>query len=333
MSKGKKFLIILILILVVAVAGVITYFVVQNKRNKTAETVMICEVNPQVQFLLNKNDKVMSAIALNEEGQQLLVKAEFEGKTADEASKLFIQLAVEAGYVELSTTGTQVSVDFSGLKDNYDELKSSVTNSINSYFDENGIIAGAVATVTDDLKTAINNVKTTTEDLTVKSEQELLETYKKTADDMAGISATLRAKFFEALDLLEKQLEASVTSLEATIKEYEDKVAEAQKAVDEAPELLKESLQYTLDLAQESLTSAKNKLNEAEDKFQKDIKETKESYVKQSEAVFKELKDKINSAIENNKTALEAHRQAIAENKADVQAKIDEYRKTLTTNE
>ena len=329
MSKVKKIGIVIGLIIVLAIAGIVTFIIIQNNKNKTAETVMTCKVNPQVQFLLNKNDKVMSVVALNDEGQEIIVKAEFEGKTAEEASKLFIELATEAGYIELSTAGTEVNVDFNGTKKDYAKLQESVVNSINSYFDEKGIIAGAVATISEDLKTAINNIKATGEDLSEKTNEELLAKYQEVSKEVEDISYTLRSTFYSALETLETTYESTKASIEDQIEDLKKSVDDAQKKLDNAEDFLKDSLQPALDLAKSNLENAEKSLKTATENFEKNYKELKEKYISLSEDAFNQLKDAINEKIENHKTALSEHQANFEENKDAIQAKINEYRNSL----
>lgn len=104
-SKNKGMLLFLAVVLI-AVVGAVTYFLLQPKQE--AESVMALSVNPGVQFVLDQNNKVMSVNATSEAGQALMAKVQFVGKDANDAAKLFVQIATEAGYIEANTTGKEV---------------------------------------------------------------------------------------------------------------------------------------------------------------------------------------------------------------------------------
>ena len=61
------------------------------------KTVMNVSLNPEVEFVLDADNKVVSVNALNEEGN-LIVSAEvFTGKSAEEAAQLFVKVSKETG--------------------------------------------------------------------------------------------------------------------------------------------------------------------------------------------------------------------------------------------
>ena len=103
------------------------------------QRVMNISLNPEVEFVLDANDKVVSVNALNEEGN-LVVSAEafkeVEGKTAEEAGALFIQVSKETGFllegsVQSGENTVQISVsgkaDIQGL---YEDVKNSMEESL-----------------------------------------------------------------------------------------------------------------------------------------------------------------------------------------------------------
>ena len=64
--------------------------------------VMNVALNPEVEFVLDADDKVLTVNALNEEGNLVISAAAFadvEGKTAEEAASLFVQVSKENGFL------------------------------------------------------------------------------------------------------------------------------------------------------------------------------------------------------------------------------------------
>lgn len=78
-------------------------------------TRMTVDINPSVEFMIDDENKVMSATALNDDGSILLVGEAFVGKTPEEAVELMVSIAAETGYlvqgqVEVSENTVKISV-------------------------------------------------------------------------------------------------------------------------------------------------------------------------------------------------------------------------------
>ena len=109
--------------------------------------VMNISLNPQVEFVLDADDKVVTVNALNEEGN-LIISAEafanVEGKTAEEAAKLFVQVSSETGYLVSGTASVgdnQIDISFSGDADKAKALYDDVVAKMNEAFSEENIKA------------------------------------------------------------------------------------------------------------------------------------------------------------------------------------------------
>lgn len=111
------------------------------------QTVMNIFLNPQVEFVLDKDDKVVTVNALNEEGN-LIISAEafenVEGKSAEEAAKLFVEVSTETGYLvsgSLSAGDNQISISLSGDTDAAKALYDDVKAKMDEYLDEENVTA------------------------------------------------------------------------------------------------------------------------------------------------------------------------------------------------
>ena len=114
---------------------------------ETTKTVMNVSLNPEVEFILDADNKVVSVNALNEEGN-LIVSAEafanVEGKTAEEAATLFVQVSKETGYLvegKVSAGDNEISVSLSGDEKAAEELYEDVKNKVNEYLTEVDVTA------------------------------------------------------------------------------------------------------------------------------------------------------------------------------------------------
>lgn len=90
--------------------------------------IMTVELNPQVEFILDANDKVVTVNALNDEGNYVIAKVDFVGKTADEALNAFLKISVEDGFLlegEITTSENNLKISVSGedAQKLYDDVK------------------------------------------------------------------------------------------------------------------------------------------------------------------------------------------------------------------
>lgn len=109
---------------------------------KTEKTVMTLSLNPQVEVVLDEQDKVLTVNALNEEGN-LIISAEafqnVEGKSAEEVAQLFVQVSKETGYLVTGNVGegeNQISISISGDQTLAQELYEDVKSQVEEYLEE-----------------------------------------------------------------------------------------------------------------------------------------------------------------------------------------------------
>lgn len=108
-----------------------------------AAKVMNVSLNPEIEFVLDKNDKVLSVNALNEDGNHIISvsineitgTSEFEGLTADEAVELFLEITEENGYL-VTGDEEEIKIEISGKADN---LMKKVKEKANKFFNDNGL--------------------------------------------------------------------------------------------------------------------------------------------------------------------------------------------------
>ncbi len=79
--------------------------------------VMNVSLNPEVEFILDENDKVVSVNALNEEGNLVINGQIFVGKSSEEALKLYVSVCKETGFLvtgNVKSGENEISISFSG---------------------------------------------------------------------------------------------------------------------------------------------------------------------------------------------------------------------------
>ena len=116
-----------------------------DKDKENSKTVMNVSLNPEVEFVLDSDNKVVSVNALNEEGN-LVISAEafenVEGKSAEEAAKLFVQVSAETGFLVSGTASdgeNEVEIEFSCNKEEAKALYQGVKSKVETYLADKAI--------------------------------------------------------------------------------------------------------------------------------------------------------------------------------------------------
>lgn len=95
------------------------------------------EVNPKVEFLSDTKNNVTSVFALNNEAKQLLAGEEFVGMKIEMATKKFVDLCVQANYIDVERKDNAVKLTVvAGLTQ---ALETNVYKEVSKYFVDNAI--------------------------------------------------------------------------------------------------------------------------------------------------------------------------------------------------
>jgi hypothetical protein len=109
---------------------------------KTEKTVMHLSLNPEIEVVLDEEDKVITVNALNEEGNLIISAEAFrngEGKSAEEVARLFVQVSKDTGYLVTGHVGegeNQISISISGDQKLAEELYQDVKSQVDGYLEE-----------------------------------------------------------------------------------------------------------------------------------------------------------------------------------------------------
>ena len=142
----KKLIIYIGVSLLVIGLGVGAYFIFRDNPISTdAQTYVSISVNPAVEFTVNEDNQVISVVATDAEGDEIVQSYDFYGMDIDAACEMFTQLSMEAGYIDVDadeTTGTSNEVVITVV--NADEalqtqLRTRIRERIQTYFVNNGV--------------------------------------------------------------------------------------------------------------------------------------------------------------------------------------------------
>ena len=132
MSRTNRIICYVVAMIMLLCVAVLMFGCKNNDKDQTK--VMNMSINPEVEFILDKDNKVVSVSAKNDEGNYIIAKATFEGMTAEEAAKLFVKVSNENGFV--AEVG-DLKVEISG--DQAKKLFDSVKSNVEVYLGEEGL--------------------------------------------------------------------------------------------------------------------------------------------------------------------------------------------------
>lgn len=349
----KKFLAYLVTLVLVAGIGVGAYFLFRKPAEATS--VMTMSVNPEVQFILDQNNKVMNVTAVNEDGTSLLTQVKFEGMKAEDAAKLFVEVSNQMGKVSLDASvsaNKEVKIyiscsDDKKTSETIKNLQKNVVNSVNQYFKDNKIINGAKVYV-EDMSKALEKFGSQIRDYTGTTFEEAMTYVKEVNKEFENIGYDAREGLQRVINGLKDSFELandalidSVNSAKKLVASAKATVEEYQKQLDEIQlEELKKPVQKLLDSAKEELSNAEKKLNEAQaklqkelDKLQKEIDAKIKEVQQQCEEALKQLKETIKTQIEEGKKTIEQYKadfeKKSAEEKQSIINKIETFQNSL----
>lgn len=106
--------------------------------------IMNISCNPSVEFVLDEESLVVTANALNEEGNLVISAESFVGLTAEEAAYLFVEIAQESGFIvagdaQAVGASNKIVVAFSGDETASENLFEGVRVRVEGYFSEKEI--------------------------------------------------------------------------------------------------------------------------------------------------------------------------------------------------
>lgn len=132
MSRTNRIICYVVAIIMLLCVAVLMFGCKNTKDDQT--TVMNMSINPEVEFILDKDNKVVSVSAKNDEGNFIIAKASFEGMSAEEAAKLFVKISNENGFI--AQVG-DLKIEISG--DKAQELFNNVKANVEIYIDQEGL--------------------------------------------------------------------------------------------------------------------------------------------------------------------------------------------------
>lgn len=185
--------------------------------DKTSSTVMTLSLNPKVEFIIDKNDKVLTASALNNDGNFILMSDTFVGENYQTATLNFVELCYKYGYV-LGNETQPINLAISG-KDS-SKIFNNVKESINSFLTQNNYKMQIKMEdfPSDYLKNSVKKAYLNMQDVNNLSENELINLLKDSRIETQNLY-TQELKEFYYQDKAKEILKAEIASIKTYIQE------------------------------------------------------------------------------------------------------------------
>ena len=285
-----------------------------------ALTYVSLRINPEIELIANEDGNVVSANAVNEDGEVVLATVDLEGKSIEEAGAIFTETAGDLGYFTPDGENDTVYIDVESTIEGKDaELEEKLNKSIRDYFNNKGI-SGKIAPETLDkyadkaaewgisaghVKLVMRVLDAHPEltdaevlELGVKDWMQLLKGNKGEEKMAAGLKAEYRTEIdtlkeeYARLFELRAEIEALEEQFEGELTDEEISAIEAQIAEKEA-ELKPLADEY------------KAKVAELKDAYKESSKEARKEYRAEAEKRKNENKGKQPKAEKNTEAVTE----------------------------
>ena len=207
-------------------------------------------INPEIEMVTDETGTVVSANAVNTDGEVVLSAVELEGKTAEDAVVDFTETAVDLGYMDPAKDKDTVYVDVNGENaEVVEKVEKSLSDKLMKFFEKKGIAGKVSKEVLDSYIAAAEewnvapghakiiarvldaNPELTYEELLNLTVKELLELLK--ADKHADkVAADLKGDYKDAVKALKDEYK-DLFELREVIDDIEDKLEDAREDDDD----------------------------------------------------------------------------------------------------
>ena len=321
-------------------------------------TRMTVDINPSVEFMVDDQNKVVSVTALNDDGSILIAGEAFVGKTPEEATRMVVSLATDAGYlvkgeihVENTNESQKVEISVSGNSDYAKELAKNVKSDVEKYLKDNKITAtveSVKAKTLDEMRKVVIEDGLFTEDEVKDMTEEQL--YKALAagriETAELLTAEMREAYYRAKDykisFVEKQATADIisgmgTTYKVLMSGYSTALAAYSTSIDTLDELRYSLLVDPESAYQKALASLRDAKEDLlkEKKLIFSVKDGDKTYAEIS-ASFKlceETYNKALKAVEDAGAAANKAMEAAIATLREVETQLKELEATLRENE
>ena len=342
-----KKIIVSIIVLVLLLGGGVWLGVYLNNQNNTPTASVQMDLNPSAQFVVNSKNKVLSVTYLNNDANNIYANIEVEGKDINDVAREFTITAIKSGYnidvtVDSSSDGTKnvISLHIDGSEEQAEALKQSISNAINTAFDENGVFGRAVATINaqttelvEKYSAIAKEIGLDVKDFADKTETEILQMIRERSEQLKGVVGDKLASLEKFLneDVIAK-IKESINSAKASIDDIKKQIDSLSEQIKQLSGEVKKQAQEQLNKLKQSLNEAKSTLSDLQKSFEEKVNAEIAKLKEESKALIAKCKETINAKIEAYKEIYDAHIEAFEKDKETTIAAIKAWREAIKEN-
>lgn len=328
MKKFAKYLLVLCIMIPCA-------FIFTSCKKETAEasSVMTLSVNPEVSFVLDSNNKVMSVNYSNEDAGNLYADINFVGKDVDSTIQVFIDRAVISGHVELD--GDEVSIEINGAnEDEVKKLTDSVKTKVQSVFKSFGVnveVSAKEFTAKAQHESLVARAEILapekdSEELDAMSDDDLIKFINEKQDELKNLTyeqlqtlySNTKSSFLDVIDALRTKIKELKNTVNEYIEKYEDVIPESMQTLINSYKTQLEEKQKELDAKIDAYLEEKSQEIET-------MKQQYNEFKQKAETEFK-------SQVEQSKKDVVAHLEISKNNGTITQEQYDYYVNLINDN-
>lgn len=282
------------------------------------DTYVTLDINPSVELIVNRRDKVIYANALNEDGEVLLAELDLIGMDVEDAIDLIIQTATELGFIDPESEETYVSVSAIS-KDNAiaERIREQIKEHVNNAFMRRFMMGKAQDKVFAPEFVAEAEALGVTPGFLFMAKSALI------ADDELTLE--------EALLLTPEELQAIIRVAKQEMREISQSIREEFMTAREAlfaeylPQI--QSLEEAIELGEGDVAALEAELAALKLEFRIKLETLRAEFHEETEAIRDQMKEIAEQRKETFGPAMQQHMQQAEQRREEMREKIEEFQK------
>ena len=326
--KRAKFLIVFMLLIVVTVlAGC-------DLEVAASDSYLVVDINPSLELVVNRKDKIVYASALNDDGETLLIDLELSGETVDNAVELIIDRCVELGYIDPDAEEITVNITSAGRDEaKKEKLCEKVCNRFNNSFAEKGMRGFAKKkAMTEELLAEAENLGITAEHLLVIQKVMILNPEMTLEDCLAlpidELIAMVRNLGQEIKDIVHAEKEHFFAERDGLYNQYKPLIEEFQEQIDDKVQQLTDQTDDEIkEQLQDELADLRTALKNLRDEYHDELDVLKELHRQNSQEAKERIREEFHARKEVHQENVEAFRNRVRERNKAIKEEIENWQK------
>ena len=284
-----------------------------GKDDGTDKTMNI-SVNPEVSFVVDDDNEIVSVIFENEDAGTIYANVNFEGMPAKDAVKILIERSVISGHFTL--TGDTVALDVNGSnEEDINELKNIASEEITKVCSTLGIEVTIDATELNEAarKTAlvasamVLAPEKTQEELENMTSKQLVDLIKDKQEALQGLAYSQVEDIKQAFSSAENLILQAIQGLRDQIASAEDTIEEQEALIENLPENMRESAYSIINEQRNIIADIVEDINEQLENYETAKQQAIASAKAQYESIKTSLVNAYNDKVASAKAGLTAH--------------------------